>query len=124
MGLDMYARAVAPKDAISPISYKQDAEGHELHYWRKHHDLHGWMEQLYHKKGGEKEFNCEVVELTEEDLDNLTNALDFKQLPETTCFFFGNNPPDEESKKDDLEFIQKARDAIRDGFKVYYSSWW
>jgi hypothetical protein len=25
---------------------------------------------------------------------------------------------------EDLKFIQKARDAIADGYAVYYDSWW
>jgi hypothetical protein len=45
-------------------------------------------------------------------------------LPKTTGFFFGDNPPDEESVKKDLEFIQKARDAIKAGKAVFYDSWW
>jgi hypothetical protein len=31
----------------------------ELHYWRKHPNLHGWMEQHYREKGDSaKSFNC------------------------------------------------------------------
>ena len=45
-------------------------------------------------------------------------------LPHTEGFFFGNNPPDDESLKEDLQFIQKARDAIAEGDAVYYDSWW
>lgn len=124
MGLDMYAYKIAPNHAISPLEIDRDAERHELHYWRKHHDLHGWMEALYFSKGGTKEFNCQPVELTEEDLNNLATALEQGHLPATTGFFFGNNPPDEYTNREDMEFIQEARKAIDSGMKVYYDSWW
>ena len=97
----------------------------ELAYWRKHHDLHGWMERLYRAKGGDKEsFNCVPVRLTEFDLDQLLNDILNHALPETQGFFFGTNPPDDESMKNDIEFITNARIAIADGDAVYYDSWW
>ena len=58
------------------------------------------------------------------DLDALQIDLLKNALPETTGFFFGNNPPDAESLSNDLKFIQKARDAINEGYAVYYDSWW
>lgn len=128
MGLDMYAFAVRKEDAIDALTIRSDADGRgemtELFYWRKHHDLHGWMENLYRSKGGKETFNCAPVRLTEDDLNDLQSDLLEGTLPETTGFFFGNNPPDDETLKEDLQFIQKARDAIRDGFTVYYDSWW
>ena len=124
MGLDMYAWAVAPENVISDIELKEDAGHEEIFYWRKHHDLHGWMEALYKDRGGEKEFNCAVVRLYEEDLDSLENDVKENVLPKTTGFFFGDNPPDEESIAKDLEFIRRARESIKNGFAVYYTSWW
>ena len=64
------------------------------------------------------------VRLHERDLDALQIDLLNGALPQTTGFFFGDNPPDDESLKIDLEFIQKARDAIAEGDAVYYDSWW
>ncbi|ASY66520.1 hypothetical protein SJ05684_b55380 (plasmid) [Sinorhizobium sojae CCBAU 05684] len=29
-----------------------------LHYWRKHPNLHGWMEHLYPRGGKDAIFNC------------------------------------------------------------------
>jgi hypothetical protein len=126
MGLDMFAWSVAPHNAISPTKIENGCDRIELKYWRKHHDLHGWMEKLYYAKGGTaNSFNCEVVELTEEDLNNLATAIEQGHLPPTTGFFFGNNPPpDEDSNNEDMEFIQAAREAIDNGCKVYYDSWW
>ena len=85
MGLDMYAYRVSKKNRISEVDFKFDEnDAYQFHYWRKHHDLHGWMEKLYYRKGGEKEsFNCVPVELTLEDLDNLEEDIKNRKLPHT-----------------------------------------
>jgi hypothetical protein len=125
MGLDMYAYAVSKRDAIGEFEIAQDCEKEELQYWRKHHDLHGWMENLYRDKGGDAEsFNCIPVELNEGDLDMLQQDLLDGNLPRTSGFFFGDNPPDLETMREDLFFIQKCRIAIKEGKVVYYDSWW
>jgi hypothetical protein len=125
MGLDMYAYAVSKRDAISEFEMARDCEKEELHYWRKHHDLHGWMENLYRDKGGDADsFNCIPVELTVDDLDNLQQTLLDDNLPRTRGFFFGDNPPDLETMRNDLMFVQKCRIAIKEGKVVYYDSWW
>lgn len=128
MGLDMYAWRVKAEDAIGDFLIEKNENGskvEEFFYWRKHHDLHGWMERLYRNKGGPAEsFNCIPVRLTTVDLDALQHDLLNGTLPETTGFFFGDNPPDKESLKNDLKFIQEARDIIAAGDAVYYDSWW
>lgn len=129
MGLDMYAFSVSKEDAVGDFDVRLENDGggahEELAYWRKHHDLHGWFEQLYRSKGGDKEsFNCVPVRLTLDDLDALQLDLMRQELPETTGFFFGDNPPDMDSLANDLKFLQRARDAIAAGREVYYDSWW
>jgi len=128
MGLDMYAWVIEKKQASrlkGDVDVKMPEKGRtELHYWRKHHNLHGWMEQLYIKKGGKEEFNCATIRLTLEDLDQLEHDLKAGTLPMTTGFFFGNFPPNKNSLKNDMAFIEKARNAINDGKAVFYDSWW
>ena len=125
MGLDMFAYAVSKRDAIGEFEMAKECEKEELHYWRKHHDLHGWMEKLYRAKGGDADsFNCIPVELTVDDLDDLQQALLDDNLPRTSGFFFGDNPPDLETMRNDLVFVQKCRIAIKEGKVVYYDSWW
>ena len=125
MGLDMFAFAVSKRDAIGEFEMAKECEKEELHYWRKHHDLHGWMEKLYRAKGGDADsFNCIPVELTVDDLDDLQQALLDDNLPRTSGFFFGDNPPDLETMRNDLMFVQKCRIAIKEGKVVYYDSWW
>ena len=129
MGLDMYAWRVKAEDAIGDFEIardeKEQTKVEELAYWRKHHDLHGWMERLYRLKGGTKEsFNCVPVQLSMVDLNALENDVLNNLLPETQGFFFGTNPPDDYSKNQDMEFIAKAKVAISEGDAVYYDSWW
>lgn len=123
MGLDQYAHAI-----------DNNGEREELAYWRKHPNLQGFMEDLWHKKGcpgkpeepnslGMSDFNCVPVELDHEDLDNLEKAILSKDLPETCGFFFGGDS-DEYYKENDLEFIRKAREALDAGLHVQYDSWW
>ncbi len=131
MGLDMYAwrckqsEVIDDFNMVKPSSDDQSYMQDELHYWRKHHDLHGWMAKLYKTKGGPKsEFNCAAMRLYTEDLDALEKAVVMCELPQTTGFFFGENPPDDGSMRNDLKFIVKAREAIAAGDAVYYDSWW
>ncbi len=105
--------------------YGKDIQGEnqDLHYWRKHPNLHGWMERLYYQKGGQKEsFNCAPVELTLDDLYILEADINYAKLPDTAGFFFGQSYGNE--AEDDLKFIQAARQAIEEGDKVFYDSWW
>jgi hypothetical protein len=136
MGLDQYAYAVA----------HEGAEQEQLTTWRKHNRLHGWMEQLWEDKGRPDwdsteqplgDFNCQPVELTDSDIEQLEAHIEGKSLPETGGFFFGDdsfewaddegNPPaqgDYYYKQDDVKFIRLARKALQEGKKVFYDSWW
>jgi len=140
MGLDMYAYT-ANKAGQHDEFFKQDGlrydngnwvggdpsvpQTEEIAYWRKHPNLHGWMEQLWQKKNPEdmSDFNCVELELTLEDINDLEEAVTFNRLPSTTGFFFGNNSDSHYFEKD-IEFIERARLAIDKGKKVFYNSSW
>jgi hypothetical protein len=128
MGLDMYAFSTAKnaENKGSPDSWDEDneIETKELAYWRKFNALHGWMEDLYHSRGGSETFNCVDLRLYEEDLDELETVLNNNNLIPREGFFFGSMeiyPEDVESTR---KFISSARDEIREGREVYYNSWW
>ena len=88
MGLDMYAFATRTAPA-TPVDFNA-GESQELAYWRKHPNLHGWMEHLYRAKGGTADdFNCVNLQLDAADLDALEHAVRSRTLPPTTGFFFG-----------------------------------
>ena len=118
MGLDMYAYTAAKEQADLETGQR------ELAYWRKHPNLHGWMEQLAESKNlGYTTFNGVELELTWEDQDELERAVTHAQLPATRGFFFGDGS-DDHYKATDLEFIKKARAELFMGLKVFYNSSW
>lgn len=121
MGLDMFAHTTT--DVLASEVDFENEQYEKLHYWRKHPDLHGWMENLYRDKGGSApSFNCVPVALTASDLDCLEADIRARRLPQTEGFFFGDS--DGSETDDDLSFVAKARQAITAGLTVYYTSWW
>jgi hypothetical protein len=124
MGLDQYAY----KSKVSIEEFTPD--NHErIFYWRKNPDLHGWMEKLWEQRNEdtiinnpEMQFNTVYLELTLDDLTDLEYQNESETLPETTGFFFGKT--DETDKEKNKEFIEIARQAINDEYRVYYFSWW
>jgi len=128
MGLDQFAykTKVKPSKSVDfqDEVYGDEVERKEIHYWRKHPNLHGFMEELYREKGGELDFNCRPVELTQEDIDRLAQSILDGELPETSGFFFGQSYGNEEEENDDLEFCKQASEAIKEGYTVFYDSWW
>lgn len=93
-------------------------------YWRKFNHLHGWMERLYQAKGGSQEFNCTSVRIEQNDLKDLKQDLLEGRLTPTSGFFFGNETLHPEDTDSLLDFINRANQAIEDGYAVFYSSWW
>lgn len=133
MGLDSYAyvRAGAISDEQREFNHFGESS-RELAYWRKHPNLHGWMEQLWREKGcpnGDVDnrddwtFNGIELELVWEDLDRLEEDIKNGRLPATSGFFFGN-ASDDYYLADDLAFVQKARAELFMGLKVFYNSSW
>lgn len=121
----MYAHKTKFKpDSQVDFQVPEDDEQDEFYYWRKHPNLHGWMEKLYRSKGGDKEFNCVNVMLGKDDLEKLKSDIEGNELPSTSGFFFGKSYDSEEEKEHDLKFVELALDAIEEGYVVYYSSWW
>jgi len=135
MGLDQYAYVAARSNERSEF-YESEGEfingewvvpgkakPREIAYWRKHPNLHGWMQKLWEAKGGNGEFNGDELELTWEDIDALEKAVKKRKLPTTSGFFFGN-PSDDYYYDHDLEFIKNARAELFLGLKVFYNSSW
>jgi len=128
----MYAYVARKKDEMKEYyeSYDYETDSgpvvkpREIAYWRKHPNLHGWMEKLAEqKKLSYDSFNGIEMELTAEDLDALEYAVKKRQLPATSGFFFGDNA-DQHYYKNDLKFIQEARAEMFMGLKVFYNSSW
>lgn len=131
MGLDMYVHSTDVDNLVNPDQqadlelHNSDSAG-EFHYWRKFNALHGWMEDLYRRKGGtDPEFNCNSVRLDLEDIHQLEkDMLNDKLTPVQGCFFGSQKiyPEDIESLK---VFIKEAQIELEGDTRVlYYSSWW
>jgi hypothetical protein len=150
MGLDMYAytaaRAGQQDEFYESAEWDNEAKKNvnptvtrprEIAYWRKHPNLHGWMEQLWRDKKYTVQptdaskpvdpdsdiFNGVELELTREDLDALEQDVIEGRLPSTQGFFFGDGA-DDYYKQQDLEFIKHARAELFLGLKVFYNSSW
>jgi len=140
MGLDMYAYVAAKagqheafyedgkfdpelKEFVNPKVRKP----REICYWRKHPNLHGWMEQLWIEKSDARndpdDFNGVELELTWEDLERLERDIRARDLPDTSGFFFGSDS-DDYYRDQDLKFIRDAKVELFCGLKVFYNSSW
>lgn len=122
MGLDMYAYTATKPDA------DYETEQREIAYWRKHPNLHGWMEQLWCSRNpdaDEYRFNGIELELTWEDIERLENDIKTGVIAKmgTTGFFFGS-PSDDYYYEKDLEFVRNAKAELFIGLKVFYNSSW
>ena len=124
MGLDQYAY-------VANKVNNETNSSTELAYWRKHPNLHGWMERLWNEKGcpgleagfNDIMFNGIELELTFDDVVKLESDIKNNNLPNTAGFFFGNNS-DEYYKAQDLEFVYEAKSRLFLGQKVFYNSSW
>ena len=124
MGLDSYACIIEKSFVSSDVDFEVDEDSlQKFHYWRKHHDLHDWMERLYKAKGGQNpQFNLSGLSLNGADLDALEKAINTGDLPETSGFCFSHSSRSELDH--DLEFIRQAREALKDGMAVIYFAFW
>lgn len=137
MGLDMFAYRIkagvlSPEDQTD-FNDKLSNDGNrlpevtELAYWRKFNALHGWMQGLYHKKGGQSSaFNCDTVRLLKEDIEMLETMALAKALVPVAGFFFGDSttPFSDDDRYKVMQFVKDAKQVLADGDDVAYDSWW
>lgn len=131
MGLDMFAYRMADFQPSTPTDFglelrelrEHGIEEEEFYYWRKHPDMHGLMEEIYREKGGKEEtFNCTPVQLVQADLDRIREQVQSKALPKTEGFFFGES--DDTDYDSDMDFLMKAEASLKEGYTIWYDSWW
>lgn len=141
MGLDMYAYVASKKGqyneyyetaefdkTVNEFVSKTVSKPVELAYWRKHPNLHGWMEKLWLAQDNtrtDKTFNGVELELTWEDIDKLEKDIKSGEVSKlgTTGFFFGN-PSDDIYRDQDLQFCIDAKAELFLKRKVFYNSSW
>jgi hypothetical protein len=140
MGLDMYAyigytgqhrefwsdykMVEAVNGETVCVNTKGIIEPREIAYWRKHPNLHGWMERLAQEKGLTYDsFNGVELELTWSDIERLEQDIIGGLLPHTQGFFYGD-PKDDYYREHDLEFCRNAKSELFLGLQVFYNSSW
>ena len=136
MGLDMYAyvaaRAGQQREYYETSEFNEETREYgsatvtkprEIAYWRKHPNLHGWMQQLWESRGNSGDFNGDELELTWNDLEILELDIIAGSLPGTSGFFFGDDA-DDHYREQDLKFIREAKAELFCGLKVFYNSSW
>lgn len=126
MGLDMYAWGIDERnvqtlaDIHANFHDQENRCYEEVFYWRKHHVLHTWMENLYKNRGGIESFNCVKLRIHEEDLDNLEKDIITNNMPQVWGDAYDANL----DLENDLLFIAKARETLKNKKLVFYDSWW
>lgn len=122
MGLDMYFYRV-PKGKGPETDSKK-----EIQYFRKHSDLHGWLEEEWRKASEANRnaewnaFNCVYLEITPEILMRLKDYMTNPNKKHYEGFFWGESHDSDWEETRDL--ISRIEDIIKSGDKVYYYSWW
>lgn len=145
MGLDMYAFGAVNTDEgldvlgdlPQPLPAIKNAAGGGGHLlvrgerypylplakWRKHPDLHGWMERLYRERGGKGHFNRRAMRLHNDDIDALERDLDTGSMPPPSPgYYMGES--DGEDWAATRAFIAEARAVLDGGYAVFYDSHW
>ena len=95
----------------------------ELGYWRKHPNLHGFIVNTFANGVDE----CQEIELDEENIQTIIDAINTKDLPKTTGFFFGESDGSED--KESIEILTKALEWLKtkepnvSRSVVYRASW-
>ena len=77
------------------------------------------MADLYKQRGGKGAFNCTELKLTE---GNLNALKEMENLKKSEGFFWGVST--EGDTLDTKQFIEKAREYIKKGYEIIYTSWW
>lgn len=131
MGLDAYLYSVPLSEEEDAPAYSRDLEKDcnvkptLIHYWRKHHPLHEYMEAHWEKDEEDPEdnvFNCVALKLTRSFVERLREYI----LAGGLDGAYGEETAEErdETRQDLLVAFEKAEIEMDLGHTVYYNSWW
>ena len=132
MGMDQYAYRVKKENVFNAFYFHRghrlqngfDTLGNEVDYftWDDFPELYKFMKDIYEKKGGKKEFNLITIQLSAEDLYRLYEAAQQDEFYKDNYIETKKN----RTYKYDylMEFIHKARKAMKDGDYIYYEPWY
>ena len=89
--------------------YQKTATEIELAYWRKHPNLHGYIVKTFNNGVDD----CSPIDLSPDNLDQIAEAIEKNNLPETTGFFFGESSWHEEEKNKNVKIFREASKWLR-----------
>ena len=142
MGLDMYLERANREelDGWDNLTEEEREKSlamspwNEVHYWRKANQIRNWFVE---NCGYPEDGNCEEVEVSKEDLENLMDTcrkvinnheLAKELLPRSSGFFYGSQEYDEWYFEDLEDTISACERIIRntdwEKEKVIYTDWW
>lgn len=98
-------------------------EWDEFYYHRKVPALEAFMAEKWQALGNEGRFNCEILPVTSEILDELQDKVTNKTLNHDASGFFWGSHYDEDYEQIQ-EAINEARELLAEEWEVAYSSWW
>lgn len=129
MGLDMYMFKAENANEVGSDTCE------EVGYWRKHPDLHSYIEELWREAGcpnadeaGDNplyEFNCIEFPLTREQLEEIRELSEEHKLPTSPGgFFFSKSAPEDDPRT--VEIMDKALEMLDEDPEavIFYYSWW
>lgn len=117
MGLDCYVRVDRYEGTEVP-----GVQTEEIWYARKLNEVHHWMQ--VHSGIEADDFNCETLYLTEELLAELEQDWQEGRLQPTEGFFFGSPNTRDEIGEAVVLLLIKSKQALAEGLRPYYFSWW
>lgn len=114
MGLDMYLNgdkylhALDARDNLPhEDGYRLESKTLRLGYWRKHPNLHGYIVNTF-ADGVDK---CRQIDLSDDDIEKIIEAVARDDLPHTEGFFFGES--DGSEKDETLRIFKAALEWLR-----------
>jgi hypothetical protein len=140
MGLDMYLDGIKFHSTFGKdengntikVERPKCKDGHDIKrsvidfgYWRKHPDLHGYIVNTYADGVDE----CQEIELSANDLEDIACAIELDKLPHTEGFFFGTSEWHKDDKEKNADIFRKASRWLKsaeDGWTstvIYQASW-
>lgn len=138
MGLDQTIFKCEPGDVYKDDDGDERLNSEEIQYFRKVPALQAFMEAEWNKAGRKTvslttgatsvadpdvPFNCLSFEITEDVLNRLMDACERKKLPEDATGFFWGRHYDEDYAAI-KEACIKVKEALSEGHRVWYDSWW
>lgn len=150
MGLDQYAY-VSSKSGQRSAFYETGefvngdfvnpniSNPRDIAYWRKHLNLHGWMERLWLRKQfisvdeidqfiqgkfPPRKFNGVELELTWDDIMLLEHDIKSGKMAALNITGFFGKPRDDYYREQDLEFCASAKSELFIGLRVFYNASW